>query len=496
MKNALTFFTWFLLMAFTAAPAGANAVLGDNMRLHIPWLVHGGTVYALDLDANAEGGQVYFTVSGVRQRDVTLSQEAMTAAATFQVENQTMRVPRVSYGGALYRLDLLLATRDGQNVFNLAAAAPADDPADRGALVSATLLRQLSTAEILALLPAGASFLVQAQYAISAYKIVYKTVDPYGNSINASGALFMPDGLQSVPLFSYQHGTVLLKDSVPSREESDGYFVAGLMASNGYLAVAADYLGLGDSGGLHTYMHAKTSATAVVDLLRAAKAWAEEREIDLNGQTFLAGYSEGGFVTMAASRELEMFHSAEFTLTASAPMAGPYSISGEMSEIVLDGDTVPNPYYFPYTLLAGDAVYGLGDEYDDLLAAPYSTTIPPLFDGMHSGGEINAASAEAPRDMLSATLLATYGVDEFAPVNLVLRDNDLYRWTPQTRMNLYHCTADDQVPFSNSQVAYDSFIANGAENVELQPLIFGDHGACAIPALLIMKDWIDSLATR
>ncbi len=496
MKYALTFFTWLVFIISTAAPAAANAVLGDNMRLHIPWLAHGGAVYAMDLDAQSDGNQVYFTIDGVRPREVTLSPEAANAAATFQVESQTLRVPRVSYGGGLYRLDLLLATRDGQTVFNLAGAAAAEDPPNRGALVSATLLRHLNTAEILALLPAGASFLVQAQYGISIYKIVYTTVDPYGNATNASGMLAAPDGVQSPPLFSYQHGTVVLKDEVPSLEKSEGYYVAGLMASNGYLAVAADYLGLGDSSGLHTYMHAKSSATAVVDLMRAAKTWAAEQEIDLNGQTFVAGYSEGGFVTMAATRELEMFHSGEFTLTASAPMAGPYSISGEMSKIVLDGDAVPTPYYFPYTLLAGDNVYGLGDDYDDLLASPWSTTVPPLFDGLHTSGQIDAALPDAPRDILPATLLETYGNDEFAPINLALRDNDLYRWAPQTRMNLYHCTDDDQVPFANSQVAYDSFIARGAERVELKSLIFGDHASCAIPTLLIMKDWFDSLATR
>ncbi|MCP4681084.1 MAG: alpha/beta fold hydrolase [Desulfobacterales bacterium] len=496
MKNVITFFTCLVFMVFSAAPVGANAVIGDNLRLHIPWLVHEGVVYSLDLDAQLGGDPIYFNISGVRQRNVTLSPEAENAAATFLVRSRTLRIPRASFCGGVYSLDLLLTTRNGESVLNLAGAALAEEPADRGALVSATLLEQLNTSEILGLLPPGAGLLVQAQYPISIYKIVYATVDPYGNSTSASGILAAPYNLQSLPLFSYQHGTVVLKDSVPSSGESDGYFVAALMAGNGYLAVAPDYLGLGDSSGLHTYMHAKSSATAVVDLMRAAKEWAADEEVELNGQTFLAGYSEGGFVTMAAAREIEMFHAGEFTLTAVAPMAGPYSISGEMSQIILDGDSVTNPYYFPYTLLAGANVYGLGDEYGDLLASPYDTTILPLFDGQHSGSEINAALSTVPRDMLSDDLLEVYGVDEYAPINLALRDNDLYRWTPETKMNLYHCTADNQVPFANSQIAYDSFIANGAgHHVELMPILFGGHAACAIPAIFVMKVWFDSLVT-
>ncbi|MCP4692654.1 MAG: hypothetical protein GY859_31730, partial [Desulfobacterales bacterium] len=438
MKKALTFFTLFVFMVSTAASVGANAIIGDNLRLHIPWLTHDGAVYSLDLDLQLGGEPKYFTVSGSRERNVTLSAEAENAAAFFLGDGQTLRIPRASYGGAIFRLDLQIGALDGATVLNLVGVAPADDPADRGEIVSATLLRQLTTTEIIGLLPSTAALLVQAQYAVSIYKIVYKTVDPYGNSTSASGILAAPDNLQSLPLFSYQHGTAVLKDAVPSREQSDGYFVAALMAGNGYLAVAPDFLGMGDSSGLHTYMHAKSSATAVVDLMRAAKTWAAGQEIALNGQTFLGGYSEGGFVTMAATRELEMFHAGEFTLTGSAPMAGPYSISGEMSQIVLDGDTVVNPYYFPYTLLAGDNIYGLGDVYADLMASPYDTTVPPLFDGQHSGAEINAELPDVPRDMLSAVLLSSYGVDEYAPINLALRDNDLYRWTPQTRMNLYH----------------------------------------------------------
>ena len=42
-------------------------------------------------------------------------------------------------------------------------------------------------------------------------------------------------------------------------------------------------------------------------------------------ELFLLGYSEGGYATMALHRELQQFHSDEFTVTASAPMAGPWS---------------------------------------------------------------------------------------------------------------------------------------------------------------------------
>jgi len=80
-----------------------------------------------------------------------------------------------------------------------------------------------------------------------------------------------------------------------------------LFATTGYAAVVPDYLGLGDSPGLQLYHHARSEATACVDLLRAARTWCASNNVELNDQLFLAGYSHGGHVTMALHRELEPF---------------------------------------------------------------------------------------------------------------------------------------------------------------------------------------------
>ena len=47
-----------------------------------------------------------------------------------------------------------------------------------------------------------------------------------------------------------------------------------------------------------------------------------------------------------------------------------------------------------------------------------------------------------------------------------------------------YCTADEQVDFNNSLVAYDKFIENGAVDIMAVNMGNLDHFGCASPALL------------
>jgi hypothetical protein len=265
------------------------------------------------------------------------------------------------------------------------------------------------------------------------------------------------------------------------------------MASSGYLAAVPDYLGLGDSPGLHPYHHASSEATAGVDMLRAARSFCASSGIALNGQLFLCGYSQGGHATMALHRELEAYHADEFAITASAPMAGAYDLSGVTADDVLGGRPQPNPYYFAYLLAAYQEVYHLTPSLAGLLAPPYDTTLPPLLNGQYTGSQINAAMPADVRQVLKPEVLAGLLTNPCHPLRIALRDNDLYCWTPRAPMRLYHCSGDQDVPFANSQVAWESFRSRGAQVELLNPLPGGDHGDCVMPALLGAKAWFDSL---
>ena len=197
---------------------------------------------------------------------------------------------------------------------------------------------------------------------------------------------------------------------------------------------------------------------------------------------------------MALLRELETFHTNEFTVTACAPMAGAYDLSGVTTSNVLAGIPSPNPYYFLYILAAYQSVYHLSGSLSDLLAAPYNTNLPPLLDGTHTGGDLNAQLPTDPLTILEPGLLAAFRANPRHPLRLALADNDLYHWRPRAPLRLYHCAADQDVIFANSQVAFNSFQSLGATQVQLiDPIPPADHGGCSEPSLALAKTWFDSL---
>jgi hypothetical protein len=366
---------------------------------------------------------------------------------------------------------------------------------ERGKLLSATDTGTMSTVQLWILF-FGAGIPITPQHSVRLYRVTYETATPLGARTVASGALLLPLNVgKPLPLFAYQHGTITQTNAAPSAMNVDSEVAVGLvMATSGYAAILPDYLGLGSSPGFHPFHHARSQATASLDFLRAAVAFCQANGFPLTNRLFLAGYSQGGHATMALCRELEMFHTNEFTITACAPMAGAYDMSGVTTADFLSGRPFPNPYYFAYLLKAYQEVYQFAPSFADLLTPPYDTTLPPLLNGNSSGGTINSAMPADPVQILKPEYLAAFRENPRHPLRLALEENDLYRWRPRAPMRLYHCAGDRDVIPANSQVALASFHARGATHVQLiDPAPFANHGDCAQPSMLLVKAWFDSL---
>lgn len=369
----------------------------------------------------------------------------------------------------------------------------------RGRLLSTTALGPLTPAQIQAIYSQN-GVPIPAEGGVQLFKLTYETINPFNVRTVASGLMVVPENTgRPLPLVSYQHGTLVARSEVPSAMQGLERVIGIAFGSSGYVAVLPDYLGLGDSPGLHPFIHAKSEATAAVDLLRAARVFCASNSVSLNGQLFLIGYSQGGHATMALHRELETFHTNEFTVTASAPMAGPYDVSGVMTRYFLSGNPMPNPYYFVYLLAAYQSIYHFAAALSELFASPYDQTLPPLLDGQHDGADLNRAiGTSVPLQVFRPEFLNAFRNDPNHPLRLALKDNDLYDWTPRAPMRLYHCDGDQDVLFVNSLVAYDSFVERGATQIQLiDPYPTATHGDCAPIALLGAKFlWFDTLVAK
>ena len=206
-----------------------------------------------------------------------------------------------------------------------------------GQFKDAVPIRTISTAEISAAMDlAGvAAFRATPRYAVQAHRLTYLTQDAQGREILASALIALPlkPANSSSPVLSYQHGTITQQAQAPSNLP-DLASPEVVLASQGYIVLSADYVGYGVSKAApHPYLLAAPSAAVVVDLLTAAKYWRQTQRILDNKQLFLAGYSEGAYVTLAAQKALEAgtsLHRSEVVSVAAG--AGPYNVGRTLDE--------------------------------------------------------------------------------------------------------------------------------------------------------------------
>ena len=324
-----------------------------------------------------------------------------------------------------------------------------------------------------------------ALYDIDLYAITYETIDQFGQTVVASGLISYPKDISSAfPLLTFQHGTQIRRESAPSMNGFNDLIL--WLATSGYIFVESDYLGLGVSNMLHPYHLKDVTATTVIDMLRATKHFCDQaQDIQYNNQLYIAGYSEGGYATMAAVKEIEENHTDEFDITISFPMAGAYDLSGTMVDLMLSEEPYADPFYLPYFVLSYIETYALG-EISDFFLPEYAEIFPDLFSGEYSGGYINTFLPDIPIHMMLPSVVEEFSSDEDYPFRVHLEENDLWNWTPMSTMYLLHGVADERVPHENSIIAYNQFILNGAQDVsfELLPETFGGHQDAAVYCLL------------
>ncbi len=344
---------------------------------------------------------------------------------------------------------------------------------------------------------------IDVRFPIDFYRVRYMSRHPQNDEpIEASGAIAIPRGVTcAMPLASYQHGTVAAKNNVPSFNNFESN-IGKIFAGSGYVVCMPDYIGLGSSPGLHPYVHARSEADAALDLLRAARVLQDSLNFNLNNQLFIFGYSQGGHATMALHKEIEEHYPFEFQVTLSAPMSGPYDLSGVQAEVIIQNEAYPTPGYLPYVVFGYQSVYGnFYDEVSDIFIPPYDTSLLPLFDGTVSMGEINDAVPTIPNSILVPSQLEDFISNPNNPLRTTLALNDVYDWTPQAPVRIMYCNGDDQVGYQNSVKTYDQFILNGVEDVEYYDFGPFTHNGCVQFCLLAgyslfeeMKDLQEDLA--
>lgn len=332
--------------------------------------------------------------------------------------------------------------------------------------------------------------LAPINYEVDIYKVLYYTEWHDGSRIKASGYYYAPKSNgDALALMVYDHGTRIIrkKEFKIGGEET----ICMLFATDGYAVLQPDYIGLGEGDKFHLYHHVQTEAMASIDMIRAIKELNAELGIELDGQLFLTGYSQGGHAAMATHKVMQEQFPDEFTVTASSPMSGAYDLAGAQSQAMFHDYS--HPGYLPYLLKGMNEVYHIYDDFSYVLKEPYDSTLPPLYNGENSMNTINKVMPTVPKDIIKDSIIREFTDNPRYKFTQALVENSTYDWKPESPMMICYCNRDEQVFYKNAIVAYDKMKDNGAENVRLKRVgrKFG-HNTCAVYATAYTKFYFDS----
>ncbi len=227
---------------------------------------------------------------------------------------------------------------------------------------------------------------------VNVYRIQYQTADPANALTGGSGALMVPSGTGADctgarPIVEYAHGTNADKNfdlSMVATTNSESLLLAVAFASQGYIVVAPNYVGYDTSAlGYHPYLIADQQSNDMIDALAAARSalpTADESGTTASSKLFLTGYSQGGYVALATQRAME---NAGMSVTASAPLSGPYAL-GAFGDAIFEGQVntsavvnialIVNAYQHAY----GDVYAAASDVYEDPYASGIDSLLPSI----------------------------------------------------------------------------------------------------------------------
>jgi dienelactone hydrolase len=282
------------------------------------------------------------------------------------------------------------------------------------------MLATYSTADLLGLLGAndvGKELLTLAftpKCSINVYQLQYETVGAQGEAATASGALMVPAGTDPscqgpLPIVVYAHGTTPDKTfniaALTNSNDTEGILLAAVFAARGYIVVAPNYAGYDTSDlSYHPYLDADQQSKEMIDVVTAARTGlplVAASAVSDNHKLFVTGYSQGGFVAMAAHKAMQ---AAGMAVTAAAPMSGPYALAAFGDAIFLGEVNASATLNFALVTPSYQHAYGnLYANPTDIFEAQYAAGIPTLLPSATAISTLYAQGALPQSVLFSST---------------------------------------------------------------------------------------------
>ena len=337
-----------------------------------------------------------------------------------------------------------------------------------------------------------------ARNAVRLYRVTYSSVIPErGNRPTvATGLLAIPDtGATRFPLVSYQHGTIYGKEEAPSFPENspETELMIAQFAGQGYLLIGADYFGLGESQEPEGYMVKASHQQATRDMLVASRSVLADLGIE-DSRLFLAGWSQGGFVTLAMTEDLER---SGIPVAAAATASAPTDLFAAMNGFLSfprPNDASWVPTLFILTAFSYETYYGLPGLARSVLADPVFDAAGRLY------RREPVEASEIPTD-LHAVVRPEYFDSRFlagSAYGRILAATDAYRFVFTTPVRTYYGEADEAITPGVGRLAQTYAEAMGTGNPKVEAVSTGktSHRGTFATAVPAWKAWFDGLAAE
>lgn len=233
----------------------------------------------------------------------------------------------------------------------------------------------------------------------------YGTVGGAGEKTTASGGIMVPSGDNPAcqgerPVLLYAHGTSTDKNkNMASPQDKEAALVAAIYAAQGYIVVAPNYAGYEASTlPYHPYLNLEQQAQDVVDALTAARKGFAAVGAKASRALFVTGYSQGGFVSMAAQRKLQLDMKPA---VAGAHLSGPYAL-GFFGDLVYGGNVnVGATLFAPLLNTSFQRTYGNlysdpGEMYEDAYVTGIESLLPSTTPDTLLGTKLPTTALFAP----------------------------------------------------------------------------------------------------
>jgi len=319
---------------------------------------------------------------------------------------------------------------------------------------------------------------VRFDYGFDSYKVTYCTVDAVlsdqstARPTSATGMVSVPRKSGRLSTIAYLHGTsVSFYDAVSNPnifgelneggESFDGPPSNSVFAGAGFIYIAPDYLGLGDSTvPRHRYFHAATEASSGVDLLAASRRVLARLRVKQDDELFTFGFSQGGHAALALSRELQ---NAQVDVSGTATVGGVFDVEQWILASLANETTVTVPLYVSYILLSYDDIYDIYRQTRDVFRQPYASTVNSLFDMQHYFDDVLAELPPNARALLTSSFYAGVTANPQNPFRVRLRQNAVDRRRLEAPVRVYHSPDDEEVPYGDALVSVDRLRSRGTD---------------------------------